>query len=95
MPKRSVLLTEHQERVIEKLVETGRYQDASDVVREGLRLVEERESNDAAKLDALRQAIDAGIDAVDRGDYKQFDSIEELERYLRGLSDRVIAASRS
>jgi antitoxin ParD1/3/4 len=95
MPKRSVLLTEHQEQVIEKLVETGRYQDASDVLREGLRLVEERESADAAKLDTLRQAIRVGIEDVERGDYKQFASIEELERYLRGLSDRVIEASRS
>jgi antitoxin ParD1/3/4 len=95
MPKRSVLLTEHQEKVIEKLVETGRYQDASDVVREGLRLVEERESGDVAKLDALRQAVRVGIDALDRGDYKQFDSIDDLEHYLRGLSDRVIEASRS
>ncbi len=34
MAERNVVLTEHQERVIEGLVRSGRYQDASDVLRE-------------------------------------------------------------
>lgn len=42
---------------IEELLKAGRYGSASEVVREGLRLVEEREN----KLAALRQTIDASI----------------------------------
>lgn len=56
MPTRNVVLTEHQEGLIETLVRSGRYQNASEVLREGLRLIERRESEDAAKLTALREA---------------------------------------
>jgi putative addiction module CopG family antidote len=51
------VLTKHQEQVIEVLVGSGRYQDASEVLREGLRLVEQREAEDAAKLQALRGSL--------------------------------------
>jgi putative addiction module CopG family antidote len=47
MPTRNVGLTEHQEKVIETLVGSGRYQNASEVIREGLRLVEQRAAEDA------------------------------------------------
>ena len=54
MPTRNVVLTEHQADLIEKLVDSGRYQNASEVLREGLRLVESREAEDRARLKALR-----------------------------------------
>jgi antitoxin ParD1/3/4 len=44
MPTRNVVMTEHHESVIEALVSSGRYQNASEVLREGLRLVEAREA---------------------------------------------------
>jgi antitoxin ParD1/3/4 len=42
MPSRNVVLTERQEELIETLVKSGRYQNASEVLRDGLRLVERR-----------------------------------------------------
>jgi len=55
----NVSIGERWERFVDKAVKAGRYGSASEVVREGLRLVEERE----AKLTALRAIIDASIAA--------------------------------
>ena len=53
----NVSLTPELERLVNEKVESGLYQTASEVVREGLRLVEERE----AKLRELRATIEASI----------------------------------
>jgi len=50
----SVTLGEHFERIIEKSIESGRYSSASEVIREGLRLVDEREQ----KIKILRNAVE-------------------------------------
>ena len=91
MPTRNVVLTKHQEKLIEALVGSGRYQNASEVLREGLRLVEQRAAEDAAKLEVLREAAGAGFDALDRGEFKEFDSIDDLQAYLNGVSEEVIS----
>jgi antitoxin ParD1/3/4 len=72
MPTRNVVLTEHQEKLIENLVGSGRYQNASEVLRDGLRLVEQREAEDQVKLEGLRKAAAAGFGALDRGEFKEF-----------------------
>ena len=91
MPKRNVVLTKRQEKLVETLVESGRYQNASEVLRDGLRLVEQREAGDAAKLRVLRQAARVGVAALDRGEFNEFQNIEALQAYLNSLSDKVIA----
>ena len=91
MPTRNVVLTEHQEKVIETLVGSGRYQNASEVLREGLRLVEQRAAEDAAKLEVLREAASVGFGALDRGEFEEFDSIDDLQDYLNGFSEKVIS----
>jgi antitoxin ParD1/3/4 len=93
MPTRNVVLTKHQERLLKTLVSSGRYQNASEVLREGLRLVERRESEDAAKLKALRKAAQVGFAALERGEFKEFDSIADLEGYLNELGEKVISDS--
>lgn len=97
MPTRNVVLTDRQESLIEALVQSGRYQNASEVLREGLRLVESREVDQAAKLDALRAAIDLGVAAIDRGDAKEFPNASALVEYLKtvGAKARTSAADRS
>ncbi|MCG6203254.1 type II toxin-antitoxin system ParD family antitoxin [Rhodopseudomonas sp. HC1] len=93
MPLRNVVLTEPQEELLDSLVKSGRYQDASEVLGEGLRLVERREAEDADKLQALQAAARAGVSALDRGEFKDFDTVENLENYLNGLSDEIVASA--
>jgi antitoxin ParD1/3/4 len=90
MPTRNVVLTKHQEKLIETLVGSGRYQNASEVLRAGLRLVEQHEAEDAAKLEALREAARVGVAALDRAEFREFDNIDDLQAYLNDLSEKVI-----
>lgn len=69
MPTRNVVLSDHQHDFVEGLVQSGRYQNASEVLREGLRLIEERERIEAAKLKALQQVANRGWEDVAVGHY--------------------------
>jgi antitoxin ParD1/3/4 len=88
MPTRNVVLTDRQESLIEALVQSGRYQNAGDVLREGLRLIEDREVEEARKLEALRAAVQLGERAVESGDYQDFADPAGLLTGLNRLSDR-------
>lgn len=59
----SVTLGDHFEGFITEQIEKGRYGSASELIREGLRLVEERER----KLQVLRQALREGEESGDPG----------------------------
>jgi antitoxin ParD1/3/4 len=60
MPTRNVNLTEELDRFVLKKVESGRYENASEVVRAALRRLEREEQEYEAKLAVLRAAIDEG-----------------------------------
>ncbi len=70
MPTRNVVLTERHEKLIADLVDSGRYQNASELLREGLRLVEERDAREAVKLKALAEAAQIGFSDIDAGRYR-------------------------
>lgn len=91
MPTRNVVLTDHHEKLIETLIRSGRYQNASEVLRAGVRLVERREKEDAARLEALRDAARVGWEALERGDVRAFASFEEMERHLIDATEAGIA----
>ncbi len=94
MPTRNVVLTEHHEELLERLVASGRYQNASEVLREGLRLVESKEAEDEAKLKALRAAVQLGIDDMEAGRYQVFESGAELEEHLRAVTTAALDNNR-
>lgn len=91
MPTRNVVITEHQQELIESLVDSGRYQNASEVLREGLRLIEQREQRDAAKLRALKTAAEVGWAEVAAGQYIDIDD-SELDDYIAQLGRRASAS---
>jgi antitoxin ParD1/3/4 len=76
MPTRNVVLTDHQEEIVADLVRSGRYQNASEVLREGLRLIEERDAREHAKLAALKEAARIGFADLDEGRYEEIDDTE-------------------
>jgi antitoxin ParD1/3/4 len=61
------------------------YQTASEVIREGLRLLRERDQ----RLDALRRDVRAGFEAVERGEFSEYDASN-----IKELSDRIKARGR-
>ncbi|MFZ3006855.1 MAG: type II toxin-antitoxin system ParD family antitoxin [Phenylobacterium sp.] len=67
MPARNVNLTGHLGAFVDANVASGRYQNASEVVRDGLRLLEQRQREDEAKLQHLRTGIDLGREDVRSG----------------------------
>ncbi|MDP2792533.1 MAG: type II toxin-antitoxin system ParD family antitoxin [Sulfurisoma sp.] len=91
MPTRNVVLTHHQASFVEQLVSIGRYQNASEVLRERLRLIEQREAEDAARLEALRNAIRVGIDDFEAGRFTTFESSEALGTHLKSVAAKAIA----
>ena len=98
MPTRNVVLTDHHEEIIDRLVKAGRYQNASEVLRDGLRLVEQRDALEAAKLVALQDAAQIGFREIDEGRFHDI-AADDLEEFIGGLGrqagDRVSRARNS
>lgn len=80
----NVSLTPELEQLIHKKVETGLYLSASEVVREALRLLEERDKLQAWKLEEMRKAIQIGIDQANGGELLDGPSVfEKLRKKAR------------
>jgi antitoxin ParD1/3/4 len=91
MPTRNVVLTAYQAELVERLVSSGRYQNASEVLREGLRLVEGQEAEGKARIKALRDAAREGIADIEAGQYRTFNAPSDLERHLGTLRDTALS----
>ncbi len=84
MPTRNVNLTSEQDAFVEEAVRTGRYQNASEAVRDAVRGLQLRHRQDELKLAALQAHVEAGVAALERG---QFTQVEDpgLDAYLDDL----------
>jgi antitoxin ParD1/3/4 len=91
MPTRNVVLTDYQAELVERLVSSGRYQNASEVLREGLRLVEGQEAEGNARIKALRDAARAGIADIEAGQFRTFNAPADLEHHLGTLRDNALS----
>jgi antitoxin ParD1/3/4 len=91
MPTRNVNLTEHFDRFIEAGITSGRFSNASEVVREGLRLLEQREQEEKAKLEWLRAAAKEGFDQLDRGEGIEFESMDDFDACIDQIGEEVSA----
>jgi len=64
----NVSLTPELEKFVSAKVESGRYNSASEVVREALRLLEEHDAGRAAQLAAFNQELGRRLASLDRGE---------------------------
>jgi antitoxin ParD1/3/4 len=94
MATRNVVLTDRHEALIDALVKKGRYQNASEVLRDGLRLIEQREAEDAARLEALRNAAEQGMASIEAGEAFEFASVDALIAHLDARAAKVIGKSK-
>lgn len=93
MPTRNISLTAEQDAFIAKIVETGDYQNASEAVRDALRLLQQRRREDGLRIRALRAQLEAGADALERGDFLELED-RGLEEALARLGKRNPPRSR-
>lgn len=78
MPTRNVVLTDHLAGVVDGLVASGRYQNASEAIREGVRLLEREEAEWQAFLDRINGAHDRAI----AGERAEGTADEVMERVM-------------
>ena len=93
MPTKNLVLTSHQADFVARLVSSGRYHNASEVLSDGLRLVEQREAENASRLEALRSAIQIGDDDFAQGAWRQFDTPDALGEHLAETAAKQLAST--
>ena len=86
MPTRNINLTPELSDLIDAEVASGRYQNASEVVRAGLRLLERSREEQVVRLRALHRVLDAAIVQADRGDGVV---IEDIDRFVDDAVVRI------
>ncbi len=67
MPTRNVNLTDRDDEFVDEMVTSGRFSNASEVIRAGLRLLDHQASEDAEKLAILRSLASEAFDELDQG----------------------------
>jgi antitoxin ParD1/3/4 len=82
----NVSLTPELEQYVSGKVESGLYHSASEVVRDGLRLLKEKEELHRAKIEELRREVQVGVDQADRGQAKPLtnDLVQDIKARGRG-----------
>lgn len=75
MPTRNINLTDHLDALVQDKVVSGRYQNASEVVRDALRLLEERDAETQKGVDAVREKIAAGLASLERGEFEEGEGV--------------------
>jgi antitoxin ParD1/3/4 len=92
--RNTVQLPDDISRRIDSLVESGRYGGTEDVLREGVRLVEEKATIEAAKLDALRDAAGAGFADLDQGRFTDV-PLDQLSDHVARIGRDAIQHARA
>lgn len=82
MASRNISLTDHHDALIEAKIQAGEYANASEVVREGLRLIQERDQELAARIDAIKSRVAVGLEQAARGEFVE-GSVDQIRERIR------------
>jgi len=82
----NVSLTPELDTFVHDKVESGMYHSASEVIREGLRLMQERDEKHQAQLEQLRKEIQFGFDQIERGESKTYKA-GEFDKFYADLME--------
>jgi antitoxin ParD1/3/4 len=93
MPTQNVNLSDHHANFIRQSVSDGGYRNASEVVRAGLRMLEQQKREDKLKLQTLRKLARQTLGQVEAGNYIDLES-DQIDGYLDDVMARVKAKSR-
>jgi antitoxin ParD1/3/4 len=85
----NVSLTPELEKLVQEKVASGLYQTASEVVREGLRLLKERDDRQTS----LREAIQEGLTQLETGKYQEYtaDTLADLAQAVKDCGRQRLA----
>ncbi|MDQ6974943.1 MAG: type II toxin-antitoxin system ParD family antitoxin [Mariprofundaceae bacterium] len=75
-------LTPNLEQFVRNRAKSGDYNNASEVVREALRLLKRSEEQRALRLEHLRKAIQAGDEAMAGGQFSTLNSDEKMDAFF-------------
>jgi len=81
----NVSLTPSLEQYVRDCASTKDYNNASEVVREAIRLHKQKEDERQLKLERLRKAIQVGIDDLEQGNYTTINSEQEMDDFFTSL----------
>jgi antitoxin ParD1/3/4 len=104
MDQMNVSLTEHLAGFVRKKVKSGRYNNASEVVREALRRMQDEDARavrlakptaedllsdlTGQQLEGIRQRVRAGIESIERGKYSEYEGRGGLTKLADGVKAR-------
>ena len=92
MPTRNIKLTTRYDEFVTEQVASGRYRSASEVMRAGLRLLEQRTQEEQQKLALLRKLASQSFDQLDQGEGVKLQGRGQIEGFLRRIGERAAKA---
>ncbi|NOT46267.1 MAG: type II toxin-antitoxin system ParD family antitoxin [Acidobacteria bacterium] len=87
----NVSLTPELEKLVNDKVKSGRYNSASEVIREGLRLLQDHDELKRIRLDELRREIMLGVEQIKNGQY----TLVETEQELVEFGERIFSKAKA
>ncbi|UUO06688.1 type II toxin-antitoxin system ParD family antitoxin [Blastopirellula sp. J2-11] len=89
MPTRNINLTEQYDQFVQRQIESGAFKNASEVLRAGLRLLQQQSATEEQKLALLKQLAKEGFQSLDQGEGLTATSEKSLSNTIAKIGRRA------